>query len=95
MHPRRFARVRPTGKMSSVAKVIVGPRAPIIDCSIVDYSAGGACLEVCGQTKLPNRFELASRRDKKALPGRLDRRTARGGFILTNCKHGSRFGRTI
>jgi hypothetical protein len=94
MHPRRFARVRPTGKMSSVAKVIVGPRAPIIDCSIVDYSAGGACLEVCGQTKLPNRFELLHGGTKKRCR-RLDRRTARGGFILTNCKHGSRFGRTI
>jgi hypothetical protein len=58
MHQRRFARVRPSGKMSSMAKVIVGPRAPIIDCSIVDYSAGGACLEVNGQTQLPNRFEL-------------------------------------
>jgi hypothetical protein len=58
MHPRRFARVRPTGKISRVAKLIVGPRAPTIDCSVVDYSAGGACLEICGQTKLPNRFEL-------------------------------------
>lgn len=58
MHQRRFARVRPSGKMSSMAKVIVGPRSPIIDCSIVDYSAGGACLEVSGQTQLPSRFEL-------------------------------------
>jgi hypothetical protein len=41
-----------------VAKLIVGPKAPVIDCKIVDYSAGGACLEVCGQTKLPDRFEL-------------------------------------
>jgi hypothetical protein len=80
--------------MSSVAKVIVGPRAPIIDCSIVDYSAGGACLEVCGQIKLPNRFELLHG-GTKAFPGRLDRRTARGGFILTNWKRDSRFGRTI
>jgi hypothetical protein len=58
MHPRRFVRVRPTGRDSGMAKVIVGPRAPIIDCSVVDYSPGGACLEVSGQTKLPNRFEL-------------------------------------
>jgi hypothetical protein len=58
MQPRRFVRVRPTGKISSIAKIIIGPRAPVIDCSIIDYSAGGACLEVSGETKLPNRFEL-------------------------------------
>jgi hypothetical protein len=41
-----------------VAKPIVGPKAPVIDCRVVDYSPGGACLEIWGQTKLPNRFEL-------------------------------------
>jgi hypothetical protein len=56
MHPRRFARVRPTDKCSSVAKLIVGPKDPLIDCNV--YSPGGACLEVCGQFKLPDRFEL-------------------------------------
>jgi hypothetical protein len=44
--------------MSKVAKIIVAPRAPVIDCMIVDYSAGGACLEVSGQIVLPSRFEL-------------------------------------
>lgn len=58
MQPRRFARVRPTGRISSEAKLIIGPKAPLIDCSIVDYSAGGACLEICGQIELPDRFEL-------------------------------------
>jgi len=58
MHPRRFTRVRPTGRISSAAKIIVGSRVPIIDCNIVDYSAGGACLEVGGQIRLPDRFEL-------------------------------------
>jgi len=41
-----------------VAKLIVGPKARVIDGKVVDYSAGGACLEICGQTKLPDRFEL-------------------------------------
>jgi hypothetical protein len=58
IHPRRFARVRPNGPKSKVAKIIVAPRQPVIDCSIVDYSAGGACLEVCGPIVLPTRFEL-------------------------------------
>jgi hypothetical protein len=58
MYPRRFIRVRPTGRNSDVAKLIVGPKAPVIDCRVVDYSPGGACLEIWGQIKLPNRFEL-------------------------------------
>jgi PilZ domain len=58
MYPRLFARVRPTGQMSSGAKIIVGPKAPLIDCRVVDYSPGGACLEVLGKPQLPNRFEL-------------------------------------
>jgi hypothetical protein len=58
MHPRRFARVHPTGRNSHAAKLIVGPKTPAIDCIVVDYSAGGACLEITGQIKLPNRFEL-------------------------------------
>jgi hypothetical protein len=56
MQPRRFARVRPTGRTSSEAKLIVGPKAPLVDCNIVDHSAGGACLEICGPVGLPNRF---------------------------------------
>jgi len=58
MYPRRFTRVRPTGRNSDVAKLIVGPKAPVIECRVVDYSPGGACLEIWGQIKLPNRFEL-------------------------------------
>jgi hypothetical protein len=58
MYPRLFARVRPSGQMSAVAKIMVDPKAPLIDCRVVDYSPGGACLEVSGQPRLPNRFEL-------------------------------------
>lgn len=58
MYPRRFVRVRPAGRDSSAAKLIVGPKDPVINCTVVDYSPGGACLEVFGQPKLPGRFEL-------------------------------------
>jgi hypothetical protein len=58
IHPRRFARVRPNGPSSKVARIIVAPREPVIDCAIVDYSAGGACLEIFGPVVLPTRFEL-------------------------------------
>ena len=58
MYPRRFTRVRPAGKSSDLAKLIVGPKDPVIECRVVDYSPGGACLEVWVQVKLPDRFEL-------------------------------------
>jgi hypothetical protein len=58
MLPRRFARIRPSGKVSNMAKIIVNPRAAPIDCTVVDYSAGGACLHVLFGISLPNRFEL-------------------------------------
>ena len=65
MYPRRFARVRPTGRISDMGKLIVGPKAPVIDCRVIDYSPGGACLEISGQTKVPNRFELLHGGTKK------------------------------
>ena len=55
---RRFVRVRPAGLVSRVAKIIVNPRVPVIDCNIIDLSAGGACLEVCGTGDIPKRFVL-------------------------------------
>jgi hypothetical protein len=57
-HPRLYKRVRPSGNMGRAAKIILSPKAPPINCSVVDYSAGGACLEICGQGNLPSRFEL-------------------------------------
>lgn len=65
MFPRRFARVRPSGKVSNVGKIIVDPKAAPIDCTVVDYSAGGACLQVLFGTSLPNRFELLYGATKK------------------------------
>jgi len=44
--------------MSKTAKIIADARSPVIDCNVVDYSVGGACLEVNGQVALPPRFEL-------------------------------------
>jgi len=64
MYPRRFARVRPTDRTAK-AKLIVDPKSPVIDCRVIDYSPGGACLEVDPQVKLPNRFELVFGPTKK------------------------------
>ena len=65
MYPRLFSRVKPSGKMSATAKLVVGPKAPAIDCRVVDYSPGGACLEIWGETKLPDRFEMVYGGTKK------------------------------
>ena len=57
-YPRLYKRVRPSGNVGRAAKIILGPKAPVINCNVVDYSAGGACLEICGHSALPGRFEL-------------------------------------
>ncbi|RJF70416.1 PilZ domain-containing protein [Rhodopseudomonas palustris] len=55
---RRFARVRPSGLVSRAASLIVGPKLPVVPCHVVDYSAGGACIELTADVTLPQRFEL-------------------------------------
>lgn len=55
---RRFARVRPSGLVSRAASLIVGPKVPVVSCHMVDYSAGGACIELISDITLPQRFEL-------------------------------------
>jgi len=44
--------------MSSAAKIIVSPKVQPLACTVVDYSAGGACLEMFPMAALPDRFEL-------------------------------------
>jgi hypothetical protein len=56
--PRLYKRVRPSGKMSSEAKIIVAPKSSPIACTVVDYSPGGACLQIVPMLTLPDRFEL-------------------------------------
>ena len=63
MFPRRYARVLPSGRVSSTAKIIVDAKTPAIDCTVVDYSVGGACLQVFAV--IPDRFELLHGVSKK------------------------------
>jgi len=63
---RRFLRIRPTGMVSRIAKIIISPKAPTIDCNIVDLSAGGACLEVDAGIAIPKRFTLFHAGTKKS-----------------------------
>jgi hypothetical protein len=56
--PRLYQRVRPSSSQAAQAQIIVGPKVPVIACRLVDYSAGGACLEIFPMVALPERFEL-------------------------------------
>jgi hypothetical protein len=57
-YPRLYARVRPDGRISRTAKIFLGPTTPVIECVLVDYSAGGACLQLEKYVSLPERFEV-------------------------------------
>ena len=57
-YPRLFARLRPGGRVSGVAKIVADPKAPVVECILVDYSAGGACLQLQKFIQLPDRFEV-------------------------------------
>ena len=58
VHQRLYKRIVPSGQMARTGKIIAGPKDPVVTCTVVDYSAGGACLEVCGQRTVPDRFEF-------------------------------------
>ena len=64
-HPRLYQRLRPQGRISSVAKILFGPKATPVECILVDYSAGGACLQLEKLVALPERFELLYGTTKK------------------------------
>lgn len=60
---RRHMRTRmPSSKLG---RIVVDGKAPSIECSIVDISAGGACLDVDSTVTLPKRFEFFSGGTKK------------------------------
>ncbi len=62
---RVHVRVAPSGLVSRTAKIIVGPKAPVIDCTVIDLSAGGASLDLSDPERLPERFELLHGGTKK------------------------------
>jgi len=63
---RRFVRVRPSGLVSRTGKIILGGKAAPVDCTIIDISAGGACLQVDNPGALPKRFTLLHGGSKKS-----------------------------
>lgn len=57
-HPRLFARMRPSGRISSAAKIFARANTAAIECILVDYSTGGACLLLKAFIALPDRFDV-------------------------------------
>lgn len=62
---RRFARIRPSGLVSKTATIIVDPKKPPITCTVIDLSAGGACLGMIDPAQIPKRFVLLHGKTKK------------------------------
>jgi hypothetical protein len=54
---RLYPRVRPVGSEAAKAQIISGGKG-VIACRLVDYSAGGACLEIFPMVAVPERFDL-------------------------------------
>jgi hypothetical protein len=63
---RRFARIRPSGLMARMAKIISDPKKPVTDCDLIDISAGGAQIAVHGSAEIPRRFVLVYGGGKKS-----------------------------
>jgi len=57
---RRHVRVKMPAFSSKLGRIVVDPKVPSIECTIVDISASGACLELGGAASLPKRFEFHS-----------------------------------
>jgi hypothetical protein len=53
---RVFIRIKPSGRVSDQGKIFADARSPIIDCTVIDQSARGACLDIHGNAAIPKRF---------------------------------------
>jgi hypothetical protein len=62
---RRHVRVEPRGLVSKNATLIIDLRQPVMDCEIIEMSAGGACVFVHGQDEVPNNLTLLHAGTKK------------------------------
>jgi hypothetical protein len=61
---RRWFRSKPRGLVAASGKILVDGKAPI-ECSVIDLSAGGACLALTRVQDLRQRFEFLHGGTKK------------------------------
>ena len=55
---RRWIRTKPQGQVPRTGKIFLVENAELVDCRIVDLSAGGACVELSKLYDLPKRIEF-------------------------------------
>lgn len=63
---RRFHRVRPSGLVPKIGTMFADLKSPVSPCTVVDISAGGACLDVSGSAPIPRHFTLNHGGTKKS-----------------------------
>jgi hypothetical protein len=59
---RRWNRIKPSGPMRRDGKLVLGQN--LVDCRIIDVSAGGACIELPSACNLPKHFEFINGRSR-------------------------------
>jgi len=55
---RRWIRTKPRGLVSQTGKIMRDSKAVPIECTVIDLSVGGACLELSRPQDVPQRFEF-------------------------------------
>jgi hypothetical protein len=53
---RRWIRIKPSGLVPRTGRILVAGSVAVIECRVLDLSAGGACLEFSRRYDLPKRF---------------------------------------
>lgn len=61
---RRWIRLKPSGLVPRTGKLLLGDKGELVECRIIDFSAGGACLELPRYLDLPKRFEFINGRTR-------------------------------
>jgi hypothetical protein len=58
------------------AKIMLDHRSPLVSCTLLDLTSGGACLSLASTYRLPDRFELTFEQGRMRRPCRVVWRTA-------------------
>ena len=66
INERRYARVAPRGLVSKNATLIADLRKPVLDCVVIELSAGGGCVFVRGEADIPERLTFLHAGVKKS-----------------------------
>jgi len=78
---RRFVRVRPQGMMSKTGKIIIDPKKPVIDCTVIESVGKRGLPPSVHACWAPKRFEFCMRRQKEG-PIDLDARLYYRCYLL-------------